>query len=401
MANRKVTIIGGGILGLSVGIALREYFHKIDVTIYEKEPTLGMHASLRNSGVIHAGFYYSPDSLKARYCANGNKELKALCRKYSLPIHETGKVVVTSNIGELERLEQLHKRGLENNIELEILDESKLKKIEPSARTFGQFLWSPTTAVADPLAILEQLTKNFMELGGKIVSGKEVSLRQEGNEIIASIDSIDLPSAYIVNAAGVHSARLARNVGVGLEFKCLPFLGVYRASSRNAQSPKMLIYPIPHPINPFLGAHVTLNLNGDIKIGPTAIPVIGREQYSLNYKITLSEVTSLIHSISSLIRGREYNLFEIIRTEFPKFFTKPLITDIKELVPNIDQGQVWKKLPPGIRAQLVNIESGKLEQDFVVRHKVNSVHILNAVSPGWTSALPFGRSIAESIVTYY
>ena len=129
MANRKVTIIGGGILGLSVGIALRTSFQDIEVTIYEKESILGAHASSRNSGVIHAGFYYSPDSLKARFCADGNKELKALCRKHSLPIHETGKIVVTSSFDEVERLQHLYKRGLENNINLALLDESKLKKL--------------------------------------------------------------------------------------------------------------------------------------------------------------------------------------------------------------------------------------------------------------------------------
>jgi L-2-hydroxyglutarate oxidase len=399
MANRKVTVIGGGILGLSVGIALRTSFKKIEVTIYEKELTLGIHASSRNSGVIHAGFYYSPDSLKARYCANGNKELKELCRKYSLPIQEIGKVVVASNFDELERLQHLYKRGLENNIDLVLLDESKLKTFEPAAQTFGQFLWSPTTAVADPFAILEQLTKNFIDLGGKIVTGKEVALRQIGNEIVASIEGNDLPTAQIVNAAGAYSAQLAQNVGVGLEYKCLPFLGSYKVSSRNARSPKVLIYPVPHPINPFLGAHVTLKLNGDIKIGPTAFPVIGREQYSLSSRFTFSEANSLFQSIASLTRGREYNSFEIIRTEFPKLFTKSLVKDIEKLVPSIDQGQHWKKLQPGIRAQLVNIESGKLEQDFVVRQKENSIHVLNAVSPGWTSALPFGRSIAESIAT--
>jgi L-2-hydroxyglutarate oxidase len=399
MVNKNVTIIGGGILGLSVGIALRTSFQNIDATIYEKEPTLGIHASSRNSGVIHAGFYYSPDSLKARYCANGNKELKELCRKYSLPIQEVGKIVVASNFDELERLQYLYKRGLENNIDLVLLDESKLKTFEPTAQTFGQFLWSPTTAIADPLAILEQLTKNFTDVGGKIVTGKEVALRQIENEIVASVEGIDLPTAQIVNAAGAYSAQLAQSVGVGLEYKCLPFLGAYKASSRNARSPKVLIYPVPHPINPFLGAHVTLKLNGDIKIGPTAFPVIGREQYSLNSQFTFSEATSLFQSIVSLTRGREYNLFEIIRTEFPKLFTKSLVKDIEKLVPSIDQGQNWKKLQPGIRAQLVNIESGKLEQDFVVRQKENSIHILNAVSPGWTSALPFGRSIAESIAT--
>jgi L-2-hydroxyglutarate oxidase LhgO len=162
-------------------------------------------------------------------------------------------------------------------------------------------------------------------------------------------------------------------------------------------SPKTLIYPVPHPVNPFLGVHITLTLDGDIKIGPTAIPLFGREQYTATDYVQFREIKDSLKSMLSLIKGKEYDLKEIFRDEVPKTMTKFLVRDIARIVPEIKEVKHWGKLKPGIRAQLVNLESGKLEQDFVVRKSRNSIHILNAVSPGWTSALPFGLWIPESL----
>ena len=390
-------IIGSGIIGLSVGIALLESRSNIKVSIYEKEAGLGRHASGRNSGVIHAGFYYSPDSLKARFCADGNKELKQLCRANNLPLNETGKVVVTSSSDQVVRLEALYRRGLENNIDLELLSAGELARIEPSAKTYGKFLWSPTTAVADPKSVIDCLASRFKKRGGVIITGQEIELREFDNSIKAFSKNKEIPADIIINSAGVHADQLARSIGVGTEFACLPFMGVYRVTKRTTSSPRTLIYPVPHPINPFLGVHVTLTLDGDIKIGPTAIPLFGREQYSLSARVHFSEIKDSIKSMFSLVKGKEYDLSEIFRDEVPKIFTKLLVRDIDKLVPGMDQIKKWHKKKPGIRAQLVNLNSGKLEQDFIVRKHKNSVHILNAVSPGWTSALPFGRWIAESI----
>jgi len=391
-------IIGSGVIGLSIGISILKSNPDKKVLIVEKESASGLHASGRNSGVLHAGFYYSPDSIKAQFCADGNRELKAFCKANDLPLKEIGKVVVTSNQGELERLNNLYERGIRNKIELELLNESELRKIEPAARTHGQFIWSPTTAVGDPKAVITQLCEIFKKMGGKFFYGKEISLITSGTEIIPIADKSMFPNSFVINTAGAYADQLAKSVGVGSEFICLPFIGIYRSNKSYAQSPKKLIYPLPHPINPFLGAHVTVKLNGDIKIGPTAFPVIGREQYSLKSAVSLFELRNFAYASTALIKGKEYNLFEIVRSEFPKFRTKMLINGIRGMVPNIANGQDWQKLPPGIRAQLVNRENGKLVQDFIIRHKANSVHILNAVSPGWTCALPFGRWIAESIV---
>ena len=390
-------IIGSGIIGISVGIALLELRPGIKVSIYDKESKLGMHASGRNSGVIHAGFYYSPDSLKAKFCADGNKELKKFCKENNLPLRETGKVIVTSDPDEVERLESLYLRGLENKIELEFLDANKLTGIEPAAVTHGKFLWSPTTAVADPSSVIESLASKFKLLGGEIITGNKILLRDVDGVIQAFKDEMVIPAEHIINAAGAQASQIAKNVGVGTEFACLPFKGVYRVSKRISSSPKTLIYPVPHPINPFLGVHITLTTDGDIKIGPTAIPLFGREQYSATSHVEFDEIRDSLISMFSMIKGREYDLGEILRLETPKSFTKYLIKDIARLVPGIKAVKQWHKTNPGIRAQLVNLEFGKLEQDFIVRNFLNSTHILNAVSPGWTSALPFGRWIAESI----
>lgn len=390
-------IVGSGIIGLSVGIALLESGSPGNVTIVDKEATLGAHASGRNSGVIHAGFYYSPESLKARFCADGNKELKTLCRKYEIPMKEIGKVVVTKNESELERLKNLFQRGLANGIDIELLDQRALNQIEPAASTVGQFLWSPTTAIADSIAVINQLAKIFQNLGGKLIFSSEVTLKKSDEEIRVIIDGKQFHSDFIVNAAGVHADRLARSVDVGLEFVCLPFMGIYRVSKQTPRSPKTLIYPVPHPINPFLGAHITVTLNGDVKIGPTAIPLLGREQYSPKSKISMPEIKDAVASFRALIRGKEYNLPEILRSELPKVLTRLLVRDITEIAPNLRKMDGWTKLPPGIRAQLVNLKTGVLEQDFIIRKHANSIHILNAVSPGWTSALPFGRWVAALI----
>jgi len=391
-------VIGSGIIGLSIGIALLESRPNLKVSIFEKESNYGMHASGRNSGVIHAGFYYSPESFKARFCADGNKELKALCKENNLPLKVTGKVVVTSSIDEVGRLEAIYHRGLENKIELELLDENQLIKFEPAARTHQKFLWSPTTAIADPRSVIDYLALKFKKLGGVIVTGNAIKLREYNGSIKAFTQNKEIPTNYIVNTAGVYADQIARSVGVGTEFACLPFKGIYRVSKKLNSSPKTLIYPVPHPVNPFLGVHITLTLDGDIKIGPTALPLFGREQYSATDYVQFREIKDSLKSLLSLIKGKEYDLGEILRDEMPKTLTKFIVRDIARIVPGIKEANHWKKLKPGIRAQLVNVNTGKLEQDFIVRKSNNSIHVLNAVSPGWTSSLPFGRWIAESII---
>ncbi len=391
-----VLILGAGVVGLATGIALLQGRPTLKVIIAEKEETLARHASGRNSGVLHAGFYYSPDSLKAKFCREGNFELRKLAKKYSIPIRETGKIVVTRKEDELGRLNILFERGITNGVDLEILDEKKLSKFEPLAVTHEKFLWSPTTAVSDPVAIVNAMFQDFVSLGGQVDFNKKISLEVVGNEVRDSSNSYNAP--YIINAAGAQADRVARSIGVGEEFAMLPFMGTYRATDEKNLPLRRLVYPVPHEINPFLGVHFTLTLDQKVKIGPTAIPIAGREQYSIIKGWSASDARQTIKAISSLIFGKTHNFGEILKTEWPKIILSTLIRESTELVPTAGVIKDWHKRPPGIRAQLIELSTGKLVQDFIATSHLNSMHVLNAVSPGWTSALPFGRFVAQNVL---
>jgi L-2-hydroxyglutarate oxidase LhgO len=388
-------ILGSGVMGLAIGIALLESESRLCVRIVEKEFKSGLHASGRNSGVLHAGFYYSPDSLKARFCKEGNSALRKLASKHGVPVKNVGKVVVAKNEEEARRLGELFERGLTNGVDLEIHSAEKLSKFEPLARTTSKFIWSPTTAIASPLHIIDALEKEFIGLGGKISYGHNIELVEISGEIRDSSNSFE--AKYFINAAGAHAERISRSVGVGLEFATIPFMGIYRTADHRYLPLRTLVYPVPHKINPFLGTHFTLTLNGLVKIGPSAIPILGREQYSLFSGWDSKDFYQSIVGIRSLAKGQSHSLREMIKSEFPNLFTASLVKESSKLVENVLKIKKWAKKPPGIRAQLVHLPSGTLEQDFIVLSHLNSTHVLNAVSPGWTSALPFARFIVEHL----
>ena len=389
-----VLIVGAGIVGLSIGIALLQAEKGLRVLIVDKEPAAGEHASGRNSGVLHAGFYYSPDSLKAKFCREGNLELRNLCRENSIPIQECGKVVVSRNSEEDERLDLLYSRGLSNGVELELLEKTELSKYEPLAVTHQRFLWSPNTAISDPRAVTKAMVSKFEGLGGKLSYGQRIEFQRTQDGVSAK----KIRAKYVINSAGAQSDRLAEELGLAKRYAMVPFMGVYRAVSSDYLPLKRLVYPVPHPINPFLGVHFTLTLDGKVKIGPTAIPILGREQYSLFEGWSLSDIGQAITATRALIQGESHKFGEILKSELPKLRESSLVRESALLVPEAISIRKWQKKPPGIRSQLVDIKTGKLEQDFIVENFQNSTHILNAVSPGWTSALPFGRWVAEEKV---
>lgn len=394
-----VLILGAGVVGLATGIALLESKPSLKVIIAEKEKYLAMHASGRNSGVLHAGFYYTPDSLKAKFCRDGNKELKILAQKYNIPIREVGKVVVTRSMDELERLETLFQRGIANGVDLEICEAKDLQKIEPLAVTCEKFLWSPTTAVSDSKAIVNSMYQEFIALGGQVHFNRKIDLKISNEEVYDGTKTFD--AKYIINAAGAQADRISRSVGVGSEYAMLPFMGVYRATKEKNLPLQRLVYPVPHPINPFLGVHFTLTIDRKVKIGPTAIPIAGREQYSLLNGWSGTDIGQAFKGMKSLVKGDAHDFSSILKTEWPKIFQSMLVKESTALVPTADTVRNWDRKPPGIRAQLVHVPTGKLEQDFVVKSAANSTHVLNAVSPGWTSAIPFGKWIVQNLSKAY
>jgi len=391
-----VLIIGAGVVGLATGIALLQSRPSLKVIIAEKESSIAKHASGRNSGVIHAGFYYSPDSLKAKFCRDGNFELRKLAKKYEIPVKDVGKVVVSRNADEDLRLETLFQRGIANGVELEIHPEEKLKDYEPLAITYKRFMWSPNTGISDSKAVVQAMLDEFTLLGGSIEFDSKFKPIERQGEIVDAENEFRFK--HLVNAAGAQADRISRSVGVGTEYAMLPFMGVYRSTSEKSLPLRRLVYPVPHPINPFLGVHFTLTMDGKTKIGPTAIPILGREQYSLATGWSASDIAQAFKGIKSLITGGSHDFGAILRSEWPKVIEKLLIKESTKLVPSAGLVGDWQRKPPGIRAQLVHLPSGKLEQDFIVTSQANATHILNAVSPGWTSSIPFGSYIARIVM---
>ena len=393
--NCDVLIAGGGIVGLSIARDLLICNPKLKVVVAEKEPYLGAHASGRNSGVLHAGFYYSPDSLKAKFCKDGNKELRKLCKNHGIEILDTGKIVVAKNSSEVIQLEKLYRRGILNGIDVKLLEAKQLVNFEPLARTYEKFLWSPTTGVGNPRLVIQSLSREVIEMGGLLLLETEVKLSGDG---LAQVGSEHLSYRHFVNCAGSQSDRLAHVFGLGKEFTMIPFMGKYRAVERSKLPIRTLIYPVPHEINPFLGVHFTLTIDGKVKIGPTAIPILGREQYAAFNGLDPQDVLDSVRALITLARGASHDVSSMMRSEFPRVLESVLVRESSALVPKAKEIKGWKSRPPGIRSQLVNLTTGQLEQDFVVLSGVGSTHILNAVSPGWTAALPFGRWVAREKV---
>jgi len=383
-------IIGAGIVGISLGLAILEQNPNKKVLIIDKEEKPGVHASGRNSGVLHAGFYYSPDSLKAKFCRLGNLELRKFCKENNLQILETGKVVVCQDKKDVARLEELYRRGVANGVNIEILDSKDLEKIEPAAQTVDKFIWSPTTAVGNPKDVINKLAEKFTKSGGSFSFNTQVKLIEKDNEVLVKTKDAIYSAKSIINSAGAHAADLAKQVNVGTEYVCLPFLGAYKKSKLLSVNPKRLVYPVPNPVNPFLGVHTTITLNSEIKIGPTAFPVIGKEQYKLTDGFSLKEFTEFFTSSTTLLKSDSVDLIGLAKEEALKLFKKPLLNRTRKLS-NTD----WVKYPSGIRAQIINTKTKEIEMDYIIKIDKNAIHILNAVSPGWTSALPFARWIIE------
>ncbi len=389
-------IIGAGIIGISLGLALLERNPSRKVLIIDKENKPGVHASGRNSGVLHAGFYYSPDSLKAKFCRLGNLELRKFCKENNLRILETGKVVVCQDKQDVLRLEELYRRGVENGVDIELHSFQELSRIEPAAQTIDKFIWSPTTAVGSPKDVIEKLSEKFVKSGGKFLFNQKVKLIKKNSEVLIQTKSANYFAKAIINSAGAYAAELAKQVNVGREYVCMPFLGAYKKSNLLSQNPKRLVYPVPNPVNPFLGVHTTITLNNELKIGPTAFPVIGKEQYKAIDGFSFKDLAEFLSSSRALLRSNSVNLLGLAQEEVLKLFTKPLLKRTKKLSNSLQINKNWVKHPSGIRAQIINTKTKTIEMDYIVESDKNVVHVLNAVSPGWTSSLPFARWVVEN-----
>ncbi len=390
-----VAVVGGGIVGLAVADAVLALRPDARVTVFEKEHRLAEHASGRNSGVLHAGFYYHPDSAKARLTRRGNEMLRAFCAEEQVPVRDTGKVVVTTGVGQLTALHDLHRRGAANGVPLELVDPSQLARLEPLARTHELALWSPTTGSADPVAVVEALAERVRRRGGRVLLGSAVTAAGPG---WVQTERGRSEAGHVVNAAGLYADRVARWFGVGEEYRMLPFQGRYWYAAPATLPLHRHVYPVPDPRFPFLGVHLTVTAAGRVKAGPTAIPALSRESYGGLRGLAADELREIARTLPRFLAGQRTAAARLVTTEIPKLSRRHLLAQARQLVPSAHDGLFRERGRPGIRAQLLDLRTNRLEMDFVVRAGPGSTHLLNAVSPGWTTALAMAEELAPGIV---
>lgn len=392
-----LAVIGGGIVGLALADAWLQREPKARVVVYDKEPHLAEHASGRNSGVLHAGFYYAPDSLKARLTRNGNQLLREFCAERGVQVRETGKVVVTTSEKQLPALQELMRRGQANGVRLEMVDEAGLAELEPLARTVQQALWSPTTAVASPVAVVEALAERVRERGGLVKLGSPIT--GAGPGWLMSLADGRVEAGHIINAAGLYADTVAHWFGFGEEYRMLPFKGLYWYSTWEPGRLQRHVYPVPDPRNPFLGVHLTVTVDGRAKLGPTAIPALWREDYGGVKGVDTGEAWQIAKLYPRFWRSVHHDVAGLIRTEMPKYRRQHLVKQAAALVPSVSADDFTVKGRVGVRAQLLHVPTGRLEMDFLVQGDDRSTHMLNAVSPAWTSSLAVADHVVGGILS--
>ncbi len=393
-----VVVIGGGIVGLALADAWLEREPGASVVVFDKEDHLGAHASGRNSGVIHAGFYYAPASLKARLTRQGNELLRDFCAERGVLVRETGKVVVITGEDQYPALVELHRRGVANGVDLELIDEAGLFDLEPLARTLGAALWSPNTAVANPLEVVEALAARVRERGGRVVLSSPV--RAAGRGWVRTERGERITAGHVINAAGLHADEVAQWFGFGVDYRMLPFKGLYWYGTWEPNRLRRHVYPVPDPRNPFLGVHLTVTVDGHAKVGPTAIPALWREDYGGFGGFDPGEALKIAGLYPRFLTSAHHDVPGLLRSELPKYSRRHLVQQAAALVPSVTPESFSLKGRPGVRAQLLHKPSGRLEMDFVVEGDADSTHMLNAVSPAWTSSLAVGRYVVDGIFSH-
>ncbi|MBN1283601.1 MAG: L-2-hydroxyglutarate oxidase [Proteobacteria bacterium] len=396
MTSFDYIVVGSGIIGMSCARELSIRHPGASVCVIDKEPAPARHASGRNSGILHAGFYYSAESLKARLCADGNRLLTEYCLEKGLRIDRCGKVVCAASPDETAGVDELLRRGRVNGIDVKAVDVGELRELEPAARTFGRALWSPTTAVVDPEEVCLSLAGDLRARGVEFMFDTKFLRRLPGRAIETSQGRLECDA--LINCAGLYADRVAHRYGVGEEYTVIPFKGYYYRYKHAAHF-RRHVYPVPNLANPFLGVAFTRCADGTAKCGPTATPVFWRECYGLIEGFRLDEAVEISLWEALLFAANDFNFRDLALVEMKKYLKSGFVKMARRLMPSADPAMFGDSLRPGIRAQLLDRNQRRLEMDFVIRKGEASVHVLNAVSPAFTCSFAFARLVVDEAMT--
>jgi len=394
METADFLVIGGGVIGLRIAIEAKRRHPDASVLLLEKERSYGLHASGRNSGVLHAGFYYSADSFKARFTREGNEQLSRYCDRHGLRINRCGKLVVAENARELEVLDRLLERARANGVELLEVSAEEARAIEPRAKTYARALYSPSTATVDPAEVVAAFVEEARSAGVGLLAGTAYGGRSAGG-VATTRGAFSV--GYLVNAAGLYADRVARDFGFAEHLRIVPFKGLYLESAPGAYSLRTNIYPVPDLATPFLGVHLTVGVDGRVTIGPTALPALWREQYGLLDNFSFRELLEVARLESRMFLGNWAGFRTVALREMTKYYRPRLVRLASRLAEGVEARdfRIWGKA--GIRAQLVDTRQHRLSDDFRLEGDDRSLHVLNAVSPAFTCAIPFSRFVLDEV----
>lgn len=387
-------IIGGGIVGLSVAMHLGQRQPGLRVALLEKEAQLACHQTGRNSGVIHSGIYYPPGSLKARYAREGNCSMIAFCEQHDIAHEVCGKVIVATKEKELLLLEDLYRRGLDNEVSVTRISAEELREIEPHVRCL-RALRVASTAIVNYRAVCTKFASLIEEQGGFVQTSAEVKgIFRSGNGYVLESTRGTVETRFLVNCGGLQSDRIARRAGVSLEARITPFRGeYYELVPTRRHLVKTLIYPVPNPAFPFLGVHFTKMIDGSVHAGPNAVLAFRREGYGkTDFDLGDFLETLTYRGFWNLARIHYQEGFaEIYRSLSKNAFVKSL----QRLIPEISAKDLVP-IPSGVRAQAL-LPSGALVHDFLLVPGPKSIHVCNAPSPAATASLEIGKEVARQI----
>lgn len=393
-------IVGAGVLGLALGHVLLKNRPGTQITFLEKEDSVAFHSSGRNSGVLHAGFYYTANSLKAKFTRDGNQALKSFCAKHGIAVNPTKKVVTVVDESELPGLDELARRGAINNVNVSLIDEKQLAELDPNVRTIQKALYSPETATVDPSAVCDKLREELLA-GGATFHFGEGFAGKAGESSVKTTHGRIIEHGLLINSAGLYADKIARQYGFSQNYEVIPFKGIYLKYTKPDRPVRINVYPVPNLSNPFLGVHFTITADNQIKIGPTAIPAFWRENYKGLSRFRASEFLRITSKEAELFARNSFNFRRLAYEEMKKYRRSTLTSLAARMVHKLDPSGFSEWSKPGIRAQLLDLRTNQLMQDFLVEGDGRSVHILNAVSPAFTSSFPFANWIFEHHINQY
>jgi (S)-2-hydroxyglutarate dehydrogenase len=387
-------IIGGGIVGLSTGMALGERYPDAKILVLEKESRWAFHQTGNNSGVIHSGVYYKPGSFKAKFCRDGCQSMVEFCRKHDIPYEVCGKVIIATEEKERQLLENIYQRGLQNGIKVARITAEEVKEYEPHVSCVdGVRVFS--TGIADYKRVCQKYAELIEKQGGDLrLNTKVERIVETANGQVLETNQGRFETRFVINCAGLHSDRVAKLGKVDPEAKIVPFRGeYYELTPEKRYLVKGLIYPVPNPDFPFLGVHFTRMIDGSVHAGPNAVLSLKREGYKkTDFDLRdFAEVMAYPGFWKLAAKHADEGIQEIIRS----FSKAAFVRSLQRLIPEV-QSEDLVPTHAGVRAQAL-MNDGKLVDDFLIIEGQNSVHVCNAPSPAATSSIEIGKAVVERI----